>query len=83
VTLHFRPESVILEIRDDGKGFRLPPDPTHYARMGHYGLLGMYERSDLIGAKLTIRSAPGEGTQVLIRLAEPAKPDETKDPTDG
>ena len=83
VTLHFRPESVVLEIRDDGKGFDLPPDATHYARMGHYGLLGIHERSDLIGAKLTIRSAQSEGTQVLVRLAEPAKPDETKEPTDG
>lgn len=83
VTLHFRPDSIVLEIRDDGKGFELPPDSTHYARKGHYGLLGIHERSDLIGAKLTIRSAPGEGTQVLVRLAEHEKPDETKDANNG
>lgn len=69
ITLIFQPESVVLEIRDDGLGFDPPADPLHYARMGHYGLLGLYERSELIGAKLTIRSVPGEGTRVIIRVA--------------
>lgn len=69
ITLIFQPESVVLEIRDDGVGFNPPADPLHYARMGHYGLLGLYERSELIGAKLTIRSVPGEGTRVIIRVA--------------
>ncbi|HAL15189.1 MAG TPA: hypothetical protein DCP32_00100 [Anaerolineaceae bacterium] len=68
ISLHFRPDSVILEIRDDGLGFDLPVDPIHYARMGHYGLLGLYERSELIGARLTIRSTPDEGTHIIIRL---------------
>ena len=69
ITLIFHPESVVLEIRDDGQGFNPPTDPIHFARMGHYGLLGLYERSELIGAKLSIRSVPGEGTRVIIRLA--------------
>jgi len=68
ITLIFQPEIVVLEIRDDGLGFNPPADPLHYARMGHYGLLGLYERSELIGAKLTIRSVPGEGTRVIIRV---------------
>ena len=68
ISLYFRPDSVILEIRDDGLGFDLPVDPIHYARMGHYGLLGLYERSELIGARLTIRSTPDEGTHIIIRL---------------
>ncbi|HWR65369.1 MAG TPA: histidine kinase [Bellilinea sp.] len=69
ITLIFQPEIVVLEIRDDGLGFNPPADPIHFARMGHYGLLGLYERSELIGAKLSIRSGPGEGTRVIIRLA--------------
>ncbi len=68
ISLYFRPDSVILEIRDDGQGFDLPTDPIHYARLGHYGLLGLYERSELIGARLTIRSTPDEGTHIIIRL---------------
>lgn len=69
ITLRFQPESVVLEIRDDGQGFNPPADPIHFARMGHYGLLGLYERSELIGAKLTIRSVPDGGTRVIIRVA--------------
>ncbi|MHB1449067.1 MAG: sensor histidine kinase [Bellilinea sp.] len=69
ISLHFRSESVILEIQDDGKGFGLPADPIYYARNGHYGLLGLYERSELIGAKLTIRSSQDEGTHIIVRLA--------------
>jgi signal transduction histidine kinase len=68
ITLIFQQESVVLEIRDDGHGFNPPADPLQYARMGHYGLLGLYERSELIGAKLTIRSEPDEGTRVIIRV---------------
>ncbi len=68
IFLYFQPESVVLEIRDDGQGFIVPSDPIHFARKGHYGLLGLYERSELMGAKLTIRSQPGEGTQVIVRV---------------
>jgi two-component system sensor histidine kinase UhpB len=73
IRLHFRPDSLVLEIRDDGHGFNPPADPFQYARLGHYGLLGMAERSELIGAKLSIHSTPDDGTRVLVRLpAEPA-----------
>jgi signal transduction histidine kinase len=39
-----------------------------YARKGHYGLLGIYERSELIGAKLIIRSVLKEGTRIVVQL---------------
>lgn len=83
ITLAFRAEEVILEIRDDGKGFELPPDPVHYARKGHYGLLGLYERADLIGAKLTIQSSPGDGVLIRVRLSNPMKGAETQATTNG
>lgn len=70
ILLHFQPHEIVLEIHDDGKGFTLPPDPIQYARDGHYGLLGLHERSELIGAKLVIRSTSGEGTHILVRLPE-------------
>ena len=73
VSLHFSKDELRLEIRDDGKGFNLPPDPSHYARKGHYGLLGLYERSELIGAKLILRSSPGEGCQIVVRVSTPEK----------
>lgn len=69
ITLRFSQEEINLEIRDDGQGFELPPDPSHYARKGHYGLLGLYERSELVGAKLVIRSSPGKGSLIIVHLS--------------
>jgi len=71
ITLSFEPDQVILEIRDDGKGFSVPAETTAYARQGHYGLLGMQERAELIGARLQVTSAPGEGTSVMVWVPEP------------
>ncbi len=45
-----------LEIIDDGKGFE--PDEV---RGEHYGLVGMRERADAIGAHLIIERAPVRG----------------------
>jgi signal transduction histidine kinase len=68
ITLSFHKKSIILEIRDDGQGFNIPLEPMDYARKGHYGLLGIYERSELIGAKLIIRSVLKEGTRIVVQL---------------
>ncbi len=70
ISLYFHSDGVALEIKDDGVGFDIPSNPIHYAREGHYGLLGLYERCELIGAKLTIHSAQGEGTRILVRLID-------------
>jgi ligand-binding sensor domain-containing protein/signal transduction histidine kinase len=51
-----------VRVRDDGRGF----DPHGQAPSGHWGLVGMRERSAAIGARLAITSAPGAGTEVLL-----------------
>jgi signal transduction histidine kinase len=71
--LEYAETHVQLAIRDDGQGFAPPATPSEYARQGHYGLLGLYERSELIGACLTISSRVGEGTSIAIRLENPEK----------
>lgn len=60
-----------LSVTDDGAG---PPaaDPLDYAAAGHYGLLGMQERADLLGARLTVGASPeGRGTRVAVELDLP------------
>ncbi len=52
-----------LEVADDGGGF----DPAGVIG-DHYGLVGMRERADAIGAHLTIESAPGRGTKLAVEL---------------
>lgn len=53
-----------LEVRDDGVGFA----PEDIPRTSRYGLIGMRERADLIGADFQIVSQPEEGTQIRLRL---------------
>ncbi|MBN1874702.1 MAG: sensor histidine kinase [Anaerolineae bacterium] len=61
---------VILTIKDDGQGFDLEnmdqealSDLEH-----HFGLRGMRERAEMIGAQLTITSEPGKGTTVRLNV---------------
>lgn len=64
VHLHFGPAVTRLTVGDDGAGF----DPAAAAAGGGLGLANMRERAARIGARLTIDSAPGGGTQVLVEV---------------
>jgi len=68
VKLHiqFGTEQITLEVSDDGVGFDVPKRPTDFAPSGHFGLLGIHERADLIGAWLEVESAPGKGTRLKV-----------------
>ncbi len=68
LSLTFSTRLARIEISDDGVGFTPPASPGAFAAQGHFGLLGMRERADLIGAGLEILSAPGRGTTVRIDL---------------
>jgi len=57
-------EGALLEVADDGVG--LPPGKTSTG--SSYGLVGMRERADSIGAQLEITSGPGTGTLVRMRV---------------
>jgi len=64
----FSEKEIKLEISDDGVGFVVPASPTDFAPSGHFGLLGMRERSELIGGKFEVKSEAGVGTQLSVRL---------------
>jgi signal transduction histidine kinase len=55
-----------LRIRDDGKG--IDPILLNAGRDGHWGLTGMRERAEQIGAQLDIWSEVGAGTEVDLRI---------------
>ena len=54
-----------LEVSDDGRGFD-PADPV--LRASRLGLTSMEERAAALGGRLDIRSAPGEGTRVMLSV---------------
>jgi signal transduction histidine kinase len=55
-----------LRIRDDGKG--IDPKLLDAGRDGHWGLAGMRERAQQIGAQLEMWSEGGVGTEVELRI---------------
>ena len=56
---------LVLEVSDDGVGFD-PTDPDLRGR--HLGLTSMEERAARLGGTLTLRSAPGAGTAVVLEV---------------
>jgi len=67
ISLNFETSHVTLEIKDNGKGFTPPRSPAEFAPGGHFGLLGIHERSELAGGKFTITSSGG-GTTIRVVL---------------
>jgi signal transduction histidine kinase len=62
VRLHYLGNLIQLEVTDDGAGF----DPATVN--GGYGLAGMRSRVDEVGGAVTVRSAPAEGTSVVVEV---------------
>ena len=67
--LRYDDDAFLLVVRDDGKGID-PKVLKDHGRAGHWGLPGLYERAEGIGARLDIWSEAGAGTEV--RLTVPA-----------
>ena len=53
-----------LTVEDAGPGY----DMTLARRAGGLGLLSMQERARLVGGSMLLRTAPGEDTQVIVRV---------------
>lgn len=66
VTLVFTPNQVRLTVSDDGVGFTLPDDISSLARSGHFGLMGMQERAQLVGAQVDVDTAPDQGVAITV-----------------
>jgi len=69
VYLHFDENEIRLTIQDDGKGFVVPETPAEMAPNGHFGLLGVQERAEAIGAHLQIASELEQGTRIQVFLS--------------
>jgi signal transduction histidine kinase len=66
--IDFDEARILIEITDNGIGFDVPKSPTDFAQKGHFGLLGIRERADLIGTRLEVESSTGKGTRLMVRL---------------
>lgn len=72
IRLRFQPDEVTLTVEDDGRGF--DANLSTGRRAGHFGITGMRERARRIGGDLRLRSEPGRGTTVSVRVAPERRP---------
>jgi PAS domain S-box-containing protein len=70
IELAYEAAQCSLHIRDDGIGFGVGSIPS----IDGFGLLGISERAERIGAQLTIQSQPGQGTEIIIIVNQPGEP---------
>jgi len=67
ISLVVTAKKVELAISDDGQGFVVAEVLADKEREG-YGLLGMRERIELLDGQFSIKSEPGEGTDIFIKI---------------
>ena len=66
VTVTFGSDELTLNVEDNGSGFE--PESPSERDSEHLGLLGMRERSRLLGGRLEVHSVLGRGTSVVATL---------------
>jgi PAS domain S-box-containing protein len=68
VSLAIEGEDLVLQVADNGRGFDVERYHSPEERATHFGLVSMEERAGLVGARLSIDSAPGRGTRVTAHF---------------
>jgi len=68
VDLNCGPKSVVLIVSDNGSGFD-PVAQEANPRTGHWGLHGMKERAEAVGARFECQSAEHKGTKVIVTVS--------------
>src|SRR4029077_11831702 len=66
VELKYSPRQLRVLVRDDGCG--IEPGILQSGRDGHWGLSGMRERAEQIGARLHVYSSGAAGTEVELSV---------------
>jgi PAS domain S-box-containing protein len=57
-------DRVLVMVEDDGVGF----EPGRVRGGDHFGLIGLKERAEAMGGTLSVESAPGAGTTVVVEV---------------
>jgi signal transduction histidine kinase len=72
ITLASRDGELLIQVRDDGRGFDVKAMKRDYDEQGSLGMLNIEERSKVLGGQLSIQAQPGQGT--TISLTVPLQP---------
>ncbi len=68
VAVHGGPDAIAVSVQDDGVGF----SSAEAAARG-MGLVGVQERANELGGTMSIRSEPGKGTTLHVRIPKPTE----------
>ncbi len=68
IEVNYQPDSISLQVKDDGCGFRLPPHLGDLAFQHHYGLVGIQERVKSLEGQFKVDSRIGHGTTINVWL---------------
>lgn len=68
VRVQFDSHEVRLSVEDDGQGFLVPSRLGALMNGGHFGLVGLRERLEMVNGALAIASTPGKGTRLEARV---------------
>ena len=71
ITLEFGDDKVVLAVNDNGKGFKLPEQGDFTSR-SKLGLAGMKQRALLMNGTIEMKSTPGKGTSLIVRVPRDA-----------
>jgi two-component system sensor histidine kinase DegS len=66
VKLEMAQEQITVLVKDNGQGFNIDERKDE-----SFGIIGMRERVELLGGKISINSKIGKGTTVLIKVPLP------------
>ncbi len=69
IDLDYGPKNVVLQVKDNGKGFAL--DHCAGPREGHFGLLGISERTKRLHGEIVFSSVPDGGTTIRVQIPIP------------
>jgi signal transduction histidine kinase len=67
VSAAIRDDALTVRVDDDGIGFS-PARAARRAADGHFGVMGMHERAEHVGAELRIDGSSGAGTSVSVSV---------------
>src|SRR5665213_185396 len=66
IELQYQPQKIILQLEDNGRGF--VPETCSGPKEGHFGLLGIRERTERLGGLVCISSSPGAGASIRVEI---------------
>jgi len=69
--LQFQEDRLMVEIHDNGTGFRRSQTMNSDVSVGHIGLMGMRQRAGMLGGDLKIKTREGAGTTITLSLPIP------------